>query len=189
MLVNSTPTSHFYLFAQMCSRLLVNSKTLSYILFMYDKYMLFTGWQVRIGRNCARSLEYPDRYSDRWHSFSQYGPTQAGEEHFYFFPTEISKFQKIFPALSNLCAVIKVGRVRVDEARDRLQTKTKHHDFQLGNFNILWHLLLSLRMKKSFCVLLDSSLSECQTRIKELTNLKATGKKIQQRFSSSEYLL
>ena len=85
--------------------------------------------------------------------------------------------------------MIKVGRVRVDEARDRLQTKTKHHDFYLGNFNILWHLLLSLRMKKSFCVLLDSSLSECQTRIKELTNLKATGKKLHQRFSLSEYLL
>ena len=43
--------------------------------------------------------------------------------------------------------------------------------------------------EESFCVLLDNSLSECQTRIKELTNLKATGKKIQQRFSSSEYLL
>ena len=72
---------------------------------------------------------------------------------------------------------VKVGRVRVDEARDRLQAKTKHHE------------LLSLRIKKSFCVLLDNSLSECQTRIKELTNLKATEKKIQQRFSSAEYLL
>jgi len=32
MPVNSTPTSHYYLFAQMYSRLAVNSKTLSYIL-------------------------------------------------------------------------------------------------------------------------------------------------------------
>ena len=23
-----------------------------------NKYMLFTGWEVRIGRNCARGLEY-----------------------------------------------------------------------------------------------------------------------------------
>ena len=36
-----------------------------------NTYMLFTGWEVRIGRNCARGLEYPDR----GHSFSQYGPT------------------------------------------------------------------------------------------------------------------
>ena len=38
-------------------------------------------------------------------------------------------------------------------------------------------------------MLVDNSQSECQTRIKELTNLKATGKKIHQRFSSAEYLL
>ena len=25
------------------------------------KYMLFTGWEVRIGRNCARGLEYRRR--------------------------------------------------------------------------------------------------------------------------------
>ena len=41
--------------------------------------------------------------------------------------------------------------------------------------------------KEKFCALLDNSLSECQTKMKELTNLKATGKKIQQRFSSAEY--
>ena len=33
-------------------------------------YMLFTGREVRIGKNCTR---------DRGHSFSQYGPTKAGE--------------------------------------------------------------------------------------------------------------
>ena len=43
--------------------------------------------------------------------------------------------------------------------------------------------------KEKFLSLLDNSSSECQTRIKELTNLKATGEKIQQRFSSAEYLL
>ena len=26
-----------------------------------NKYMLFTGWEVRIGRNCARGLEYRPR--------------------------------------------------------------------------------------------------------------------------------
>ena len=48
-------------------------------------YMLFTGWEVRIGKNCARSLEYgprpqaEGRTRDRGHSFFQYGPTKAGE--------------------------------------------------------------------------------------------------------------
>ena len=32
-------------------------------------YMLFTGWEVRIGRNCALGLST----QDLWHSFSQYG--------------------------------------------------------------------------------------------------------------------
>ena len=52
----------------------------------YNVIMLFTGWEVRIGRNstCSRSWVPPaanglGRYSDRGHSFSQYGPTQAGE--------------------------------------------------------------------------------------------------------------
>ena len=28
---------------------------------MNNKYMLFTGWEVRIGKNCARGLEYRPR--------------------------------------------------------------------------------------------------------------------------------
>ena len=48
-------------------------------------YMLFTGREVRIEKNCARGLEYgprpqaEGRTRDRGHSFSQYGPTKAGE--------------------------------------------------------------------------------------------------------------
>ena len=48
-------------------------------------YMLFTGREGRIGKNCARGLEYGPRSQaegrtrDRGHSFSQYGPTKAGE--------------------------------------------------------------------------------------------------------------
>ena len=51
----------------------------------YNKYVLFTGREVRIGKNCARGLEYgpkpqaEGRTRDRGHSFSQYGPTKAGE--------------------------------------------------------------------------------------------------------------
>ena len=48
-------------------------------------YMLFTGREGRIGKNCAGGLEYgprpqaEGRTRDRGHSFSQYGPTKAGE--------------------------------------------------------------------------------------------------------------
>ena len=28
---------------------------------MNNKYMLFTGWEVRIGKNCARGVEYRPR--------------------------------------------------------------------------------------------------------------------------------
>ena len=51
----------------------------------YNIYMLFTGREGRIGKNCARGLEYGQRPQaegrtrDRGHSFSQYGPTKAGE--------------------------------------------------------------------------------------------------------------
>ena len=44
-------------------------------------YMLFTGREVRIGKNCARGLEYgprpqaEGRTQDQGHSFSLYGPT------------------------------------------------------------------------------------------------------------------
>ena len=48
------------------------------------------------------------RYSDRGHNFFQYGPTEAGEQHFYFFPTESEKFQENFTSASNLC-VLKKG--------------------------------------------------------------------------------
>jgi len=47
--------------------------------------MLFTGWEVHIGKNCALGLEYGPRPAalgrtqDLGHSFSLYGPTKAGE--------------------------------------------------------------------------------------------------------------
>ena len=54
---------------------------LSFIIILYNKYMLFTSREVRIGKNCARRLGYRPRpwaegsIQDRGHSFSQYGPT------------------------------------------------------------------------------------------------------------------
>ena len=46
-----------------------------------NTYMLFAGREVRIEKNCARGLQYDPRLQaegrtqERWHSFSQYGPT------------------------------------------------------------------------------------------------------------------
>ena len=46
-----------------------------------DLYMLFTGQEVRMGKNCSRGLEYgprpkaEGRTQDQWHSFFPYGPT------------------------------------------------------------------------------------------------------------------
>ena len=39
-------------------------------------YVIHRPWSVCIGENCTR---------DREHSFSQYGPTKASEQHFYLF--------------------------------------------------------------------------------------------------------
>ena len=50
-----------------------------------DIYVIHRPWSVRIGKNCARGLEYgprpqaSGRTRDKGHSFSQYGPTKAGE--------------------------------------------------------------------------------------------------------------
>ena len=53
---------------------------------------------------------------------------------------------------------IEVGHVHVDEARDRSQTKTKHYTIIFSSvIYIFWHSVLSFRIKKGFCVLLDSS--------------------------------
>ena len=83
---------------------------------------------------------------DLGHRFSQYGPPSHGiigiqtdgkvspntdrprpvNNIFIFFLLRIKSFRKSF-LVSNLC--VEVGRVHVDEARDRLQTKTLQHDF------------------------------------------------------------
>ena len=48
---------------------------------LINLYMLFTGREVRMGKNCARGLEYgprpraEGRTQDQGHSFFPYGPT------------------------------------------------------------------------------------------------------------------
>ena len=52
---------------------------------------------------------------------------------------------------------IEVWRVRVDEARDRLQTKTTHYKMIFSSLIYIDIIKLSFRIKKGFCVLVDNS--------------------------------
>ena len=90
-------------------------------------HMLFTGWEVRIGRNCARGLEYRPRptASGGTQTEGKVSPNTNRPRpvnNIFIFST---KFQENFTSASKLCD--EVGPVRFDEARDRLQTKTKHY--------------------------------------------------------------
>ena len=51
---------------------------------------------------------------------------------------------------------VGVGRVRVDEARDRLQTKTENITIFSSVIYIIT-LKFSFKIKKGFCVLVDNS--------------------------------
>ena len=93
--------------------------------FSYTK-MLFTGWEVRIGRTCARGLEYPVLRPRE-----QFFPirTDLGRwiTFLCFSNCDLKVSGKSSFTLQPMCD--KEGRVRVHEARDRLQTKSKHYDF------------------------------------------------------------
>ena len=52
---------------------------------------------------------------------------------------------------------IEVWRVRVDEARDRLQTKTTHYNKIFSSLIYINIIKLSFRIKKGFSVLVDNS--------------------------------
>ena len=62
-----------------------------------------------------------------------------------------------FKSFRKIFLYVEVGRICVDEAGDRLQTKTKHYNMTLSLVIILWHLLLSFRIEKGFCALQDNS--------------------------------
>ena len=87
-------------------------------------YNLFTGWEVRNGRNCARGLEYrPRPYSDRGHSAPNTDRPRPVNNIFIFSLLRFSSFRKIFLQSPTYACL---SRRRVDEARERLQTTTKH---------------------------------------------------------------
>ena len=95
--------------------------------------MLFTGWEVRIGRNFARGLEYR--------------PTPCSD----YRDLKVSgKFSFTLKPLR-----VKVGRVRVDvdEARDRLQTKTKHYNMIFSSVSYIMALTALFKDKERFLCL------------------------------------
>ena len=50
-----------------CTSYIQCTAVLNFVAKLHCKYVLFTGWEVRIGKNCARGLEYGPRphYTDR----------------------------------------------------------------------------------------------------------------------------
>ena len=81
--------------------------------------MLFTGWEVRIGCNQERSFSLgvtvPLLPTEGTVSPHTDQPRPVNNIFIIF------KFQENFTSASNLHCTCVVGRVRVDEARDRLQ--------------------------------------------------------------------
>ena len=95
-------------------------------------YMLFTGWEVHIGRNCTRGLEYrvASTQTEGTVSPSTDRPRPVNNI-FIFFPTEPLKVSgKFYFSLQPIC--LEEGRVRMDVQSARSianQNKTLQHDF------------------------------------------------------------
>ena len=89
--------------------------------------MLFTGWEVRIGKDCARGLEYRPRPLAEGGTQTE-GTVSPNTDRprpmnniFIFFHLRFKSFRKIILTFQLMC--IEVGHVHVDEAHDRLQTR------------------------------------------------------------------
>ena len=99
----------------------------TYTLFIYCS---FTGWEVRIGRNCARDLEY--RHS---RPRARFLPIRTDPGRWvtclFFSYWDLNVLRKFSFTSQPIC--VEVGRVRVVEGRDRLQTKTKHYNMTFSS--------------------------------------------------------
>ena len=85
--------------------------------------MLFTGWEVRIGINCARGTASGGTQTEGTVSPNTDRPKPVNNI-FIFFLQSLRVSGKFSFTLQPMC--VEIERVRVDEARDRWQTKTKH---------------------------------------------------------------
>ena len=91
------------------------------------KYILFTGWEVILfGRNCARGRR-PRAV------FQTEGTVSPNTDRplIFFSYWDLKVSGKFSFTLQPIC--VEVGRVCVDEARGRLQTKTKHYNMTFSS--------------------------------------------------------
>ena len=66
---------------------------------------------------------------------------------------------------------IEVWHVRVDEARDRLQTKTTHYNKIFSSLIYINIIKLSFRIKKGFCVLVGQFIIWVSNKDKKIDEL------------------
>ena len=103
-----------------------------------DTYMLFTGWEVRIGRNCARGLEYRPRsqaeggtQTEGTVSHNTDRPRPVNNIFVFFLLRYKSFLGKLYFSLQPMC--VEEGRVPVDVIQSARsitnQNKTLQYDF------------------------------------------------------------
>ena len=122
-----------------------------------NKYILFTGWEVRIGRNCARDLESASGGTQTEGTVSPHTDRPRPVNNiFIFFQLRFKSFWKIFlhsPTYVCFVCLLRRTRVRVNEARDRLQTKTKHYNMIFSSVSYIMALTALFEDKERFLCL------------------------------------
>ena len=157
-------------------------------------YMLFAGWEVR-GRNCARGLEYRQRplaeggtQTEDTVSSNTDRPRPVNNifSFFFFFFWDFKVSGKFSSTLQPMC--VEVRCVRVDERRDRLQTKTKRYNtifssviYIMAFTALFWNKERFLCLARQFIIWVSN-----KGKIIDELDIKSPRKKIQQGFSSAE---
>ena len=151
--------------------------------------MLFTSWEVRTGRNCARGLEYRLRpYAKavlrlRAQFFALWTDLGRWIKFLFFSYWDLKVSGKFSFHLQPMC--VEVGCICVDEARDWLQTKTKHYNMNFGLEIYIMALTTLFKNKERFLCLARQFIiweSNKDKRIDEL-DIQTPWKKIKQAFS------
>ena len=110
-------------------------------------YMLFTGWEVRIGTNCARGLEYrqqaqflPIRPTSRWITYIYFQPILRWITFLFFWPRPVNNififfllsyksFRKIFLQSPTYVSWSRTRSCWWSARSIANQNKTLQHDF------------------------------------------------------------
>ena len=126
----------------------------SLITYLIRTYMLFTGCEVRIGRNCARGLEYRPRPQAEGGTQTE-GTVSPNTDRprpvnniFIFFLLRFKSFRKIYFSLQPMC--VEEGRVRVDviQSARSIANQNIHYNMIFNLQLILSQLISSLQNKE-----------------------------------------